>query len=256
MLQRDLGDAVQRGELRTEYQPIVRTHDGRIFGAEALLRWDHPTHGLIPPTTLIPLAEQSGVISGIGRWVLEQACPDRNRWATAGLDVAFGLAVNISAHQLMAPDFVAMVADVLTSTGTNPNLLTLEITETAFIRDPKRALVVLNELKALGVLLALDDFGTGYSSLSYLKQVPVDILKIDRTFTADLVHDPASHAIVTKVIELAHMLDLSVVTEGVETAAQCAEAAMLGSEFYQGYYFARPMSAARFDGWITAAAVG
>jgi diguanylate cyclase (GGDEF)-like protein len=256
MLQRDLGDAVQRGELRTEYQPIVRTHDGRIFGAEALLRWDHPTHGLIPPTTLIPLAEQSGAIIGIGRWVLEQACPDRSRWATAGLDVAFGMSVNVSAHQLMAPDFVATVVDVLRSTGTKPSLLTLEITETAFIRDPKRALVILNELKALGVLLALDDFGTGYSSLSYLKQFPVDILKIDRTFTADLVHDPASHAIVTKVIELAHMLDLSVVTEGVETAAQCAEAAILGSEFYQGYYFARPMSADSFDGWITAAATG
>jgi EAL domain-containing protein (putative c-di-GMP-specific phosphodiesterase class I) len=115
--------------------------------------------------------------------------------------------------------------------------------------NPKRALVALNELKALGVLLALDDFGTGYSSLGYLKQFPVDILKIDRTFTADLVHDEASHAIV--IIELAHILDLSVVTEGVETAAQCTEGDTLGREFYQGYYFARPMSADRFDGWIT-----
>jgi diguanylate cyclase (GGDEF)-like protein len=252
-LQRDLDVAVERRELRTEYQPIIRTHDGRVFGAEALLRWDHPTHGLIPPTTLIPLAEHSGAIDSIGRWVLEQACPDRSRWAVAGLDVDFGMAVNISAQQLMAPDFVATVADVLSSTGTSPGMLTLEITESAFIQDPKRALVVLIELKALGVLLALDDFGTGYSSLSYLKQFPVDILKIDRTFTADLVHDPVSHAIVTKTIELAHMLDLSVVTEGVETAAQCAEATTLGSEYYQGYYFARPMSADSFDGWIAAA---
>jgi diguanylate cyclase (GGDEF)-like protein len=251
-LQRDLDEAVERRELRTEYQPIIGTHDGRVFGAEALLRWDHPTHGLIPPTTLIPLAEQSGAIDSIGRWVLEQACPDRTRWAAAGPNVDFGMAVNISAHQLMAPDFVGTVADVLSATGTSPEMLTLEITESAFVQDPKRALVVLNELKALGVQLALDDFGTGYSSLSYLKMFPVDILKIDRTFTADLVHDQASHAIVTKTIELAHMLDLSVVTEGVETAAQCAEAAMLGSEYYQGYYSARPMSAHTFDGWIAA----
>jgi EAL domain-containing protein (putative c-di-GMP-specific phosphodiesterase class I) len=133
-------------------------------------------------------------------------------------------------------------------------MLTLEITESAFVQDPKRALVVLNELKALGVRLALDDFGTGYSSLSYLKRFPVDILKLDRTFTADLVHDQASHAIVTKTIELAHMLDLSVITEGVETAAQCAEATTLGSEYYQGYYSARPMSAHSFDDWMAAAA--
>jgi EAL domain-containing protein (putative c-di-GMP-specific phosphodiesterase class I) len=241
-LQRDLGGAEERGEFRTEYQPIVRTHDGRILGVEALLRWDHPTHGLIPPTTLIPLAEQSGAITDIGRWVLAKACPDRHRWAQ-GCDVGLGMSVNISAHQLMAPDFVGIVSEVLVATATPPGVLTLEITEAAFVEDPKRALVVLTDLKELGVLLALDDFGTGYSSLSYLKQFPVDILKIDRTFTADLLHDPASHAIVTKIIELAHMLDLAVVSEGVETAAQRAAVSLLGSEFYQGYYFARPMSA-------------
>jgi diguanylate cyclase (GGDEF)-like protein len=242
-LQRDLDGAEERGEFRTEYQPIVRTHDGRILGVEALLRWDHPTHGLIPPTTLIPLAEQSGSISDIGRWVLARACPDRHRWATQGCEVGFGMSVNISAHQLMAPDFVGIVSEVLAATATPPGLLTLEITEAAFVQDPRRALVVLTDLKDLGVLLALDDFGTGYSSLSFLKQFPVDILKIDRTFTADLIHDPASHAIVTKIIELAHMLDLAVVSEGVETAAQRAAVSLLGSEFYQGYYFARPMSA-------------
>jgi len=241
-LQRDLGGAEERGEFRTEYQPIVRTHDGRILGLEALLRWDHPTHGLIPPTTLIPLAEQSGAITDIGRWVLAKVCPDRHRWAQ-GCDAGLGVSVNISAQQLMAPDFVGIVSEVLVATATPPGLLTLEITEAAFVQDPRRALVVLTDLKDLGVLLALDDFGTGYSSLSYLKQFPVDILKIDRTFTADLLHDPASHAIVTKIIELAHMLDLAVVSEGVETAAQRAAVSLLGSEFYQGYYFARPMSA-------------
>ncbi len=253
-LQRDLGGAVERGELRTEYQPIVRTHDGRILGVEALLRWYHPTHGLIPPTTLIPLAEQSGSMGDIGRWVLERVCPDLHAWTTGGRSVEFGMSVNVSAQQLMAPDFVGTVAEVLAATRTPPGRLTLEITEVAFVQDPKRALVVLTDLKELGVLLALDDFGTGYSSLSYLKQFPVDILKIDRTFTADLIHDQASHAMVTKIIELAHMLDLSVVTEGVETAAQCAAASLLGSEFYQGYYFARPMSAECLDHLLLAAA--
>jgi diguanylate cyclase (GGDEF)-like protein len=254
MLQHDLGRAVERGELRTEYQPIVRTHDGQILGVEALLRWDHPTHGLIPPTTLIPLAEQSGSMAGIGRWVLERVCPDLHGWMAQGRAAGFGMSVNVSARQLMAPDFVSTVAEVLAATKTPPGRLTLEITEVAFVQDPKRALVVLTDLKELGVLLALDDFGTGYSSLSYLKQFPVDILKIDRTFTADLIHDQASHAMVTKIIELAHMLDLLVVTEGVETAAQCAAASLLGSEFYQGYYFARPMSAELVDGLLLAAA--
>jgi diguanylate cyclase (GGDEF)-like protein len=244
VLQRDLGLAVERGELRTEYQPIVRICDGRILGAEALLRWDHPLFGLIPPTTLIPLAEQSGAINDIGRWVLERACPDLHRW---GAPHTFGMAVNVSVHQLMAPDFVATVAEVLEATGTLAHDLTLEVTESVFIHDPKRAQVVLSDLKELGVLIALDDFGTGYSSLSFLKHFPVDSVKIDRIFTADLVHDPASHAIASKMIELAHLLDLSVVTEGVETAAQRDEARHMGSECYQGYYFARPMSAESLD---------
>jgi diguanylate cyclase len=160
---------------------------------------------------------------------------------------AFGIAVNVSAHQLMAPDFVATVAEVLEDTGTVPHDLTLEITESVFIHDPKRAQVVLSDLKALGVLIALDDFGTGYSSLSFLKHFPVDSVKIDRIFTADLVHDLASHAIASKMVELAHLLDLSVVTEGVETAAQRDEAHRMGSECYQGFYFARPMSAESLD---------
>jgi EAL domain-containing protein (putative c-di-GMP-specific phosphodiesterase class I) len=164
-----------------------------------------------------------------------------------GIPQPFGMAVNVSAHQLMAPDFVATVAEVLEATGTNPLDLTLEITESVFIHDPKRAQVVLSDLKTLGVLIALDDFGTGYSSLSFLKHFPVDSVKIDRIFTADLVHDQASHAIASKMIELAHLLDLSVVTEGVETAEQRDEAHLMGSECYQGYYFARPMSAESLD---------
>ena len=260
-LQRDLGMAVERKELRTEFQPIVCTRSGQIVGAEALLRWDHPVFGLIPPTTLIPLAEQSGSINDIGRWVLEQACPGMHRWShegPAGSDDVhpFTMAVNVSAYQLMAPDFVATVTEVLDATGTTAGRLTLEITESVFIHDPRRARVVLADLKALGVLIALDDFGTGYSSLSFLKHFPVDMIKIDRIFTADIVHDESSHAIATKMIELAHLLRLSVVTEGVETAAQCEEARRLGSDSCQGYFFARPMSAASLDDLMAEATSG
>jgi diguanylate cyclase (GGDEF)-like protein len=246
-LQRDLGEAVQRKELRTEYQPIVRTCDGQILGVEALLRWDLPTRGSISPTILIPLAEQSGAIIEIGRWVLEKALTDRRRWGAAWEDEGFTMAVNVSAHQLMAPNFVAMVGAVIASTHTDPELLTLEITESAFVQDTERALTVLNELKGLGLMLALDDFGTGYSSLSYLKRFPVDFVKIDQSFIADLTHDRASHAIVSAIVDLAHRLDLAVVAEGVETRDQCEAVATLGGDLCQGYYFAHPMSASMLD---------
>ena len=242
-LQSDLRGALGRGEIRVEYQPIVHTEDGRIIGVEALVRWDHPVRGPIPPLLLVPLAEQCGLIGEIGRWVLGQACADRHRWVRETGHDDIGIAVNVSAHQLMGPDFVTMVTDVLASTGTSPELLTLEITESVFIQDADRALIVLNDLKRLGVLLALDDFGTGYSSLSYLQRFPVDVVKIDQGFIADLARDRTSSAIVSAVIALAHELGMKVVTEGVETAKQHAQVAALGSESCQGFYFARPMSA-------------
>jgi diguanylate cyclase (GGDEF)-like protein len=245
-LERELHGAPARGELRTEYQPIVETGDGRIIGVEALLRWAHPSRGLVSPAILVPLAEQSGLIIEIGRWVLEQACPDRQRWQN-GQSHGLTMSVNVSAHQLMAPDYVATVADVLARAGTDPKHVTLEVTESVFVQDSERALVVLNELKDLGVRLALDDFGTGYSSLTYLKRFPIDIVKIDQGFIADLVQDRASHAIVVAVIDLAHMLDMTVVAEGVETTEQHGELAVLGCDSCQGYLFARPMSADAFD---------
>jgi diguanylate cyclase (GGDEF)-like protein len=245
-LRRDLTGAAGRKELRLEYQPIVRTDDGRVVGLEALLRWDHPNRGLISPNTLIPLAEQSGLITEIGRWVLEQACVDRHRWADHHGDELV-MSVNVSVHQLMGPDFLKTVTEVLANTGTRPELLTLEITESVFVQDGERALIVLNDLKELGVILALDDFGTGYSSLSYLKRFPVDVVKIDRGFIADLAQDQASHDIVSKIIELAHLRHMTVVTEGVETADQRREAGSLGSEACQGFYFSRPMTADNLD---------
>ncbi len=242
-LEHDLGGASERGELRTEYQPIVDTSDGRIVSAEALLRWDHPSHGPVIPTTFIPLAEQTGLITQMGRWVLEEACKDRLRWRESGQRDDLMMSVNVSAHQLMAPDFTAIVESVLSDTGTDPSLVTLEMTESVFVQDTDRALLVLGDLKDLGVKLALDDFGTGYSSLTYLKQFPIDAVKIDQGFVADLELDRASYFIVFAIIELAHLLGMTVVAEGVETVQQHQRLASLGCDYCQGHYFARAMSA-------------
>lgn len=246
-LRRQLRGAHQRGELRTVYQPIVATRSGRITGVEALLRWDHPTAGVILPEVLVPLAEQSGLITEIGGWVLGRACPDRHRWNNDWEAGDFTVAINVSVYQLMSANFARSVASVLSETSTDPRLLTLEVTESVFVQDSERAQVVLRELKRLGVNLALDDFGTGYSSLNYLKRFPIDIVKIDRGFIADMVQEPASHAIVSAVTELAHQLGMTVVAEGVETAQQRDQLMLLGCDYSQGFYFAHPMSADTLD---------
>jgi diguanylate cyclase (GGDEF)-like protein len=178
-LERELNGAAARGELRTVYQPVVDIGDGRVTGVEALLRWDSPSQGSVPPSVLIPVAEKGGQIDAIGEWVLEQACDDLHRWqhAESGAN-ELAVSVNVSAHQLMSKGYASGVASMVTRFMSDPSLLTLEMTESVFIQDAERALVVLNELKCLGVLLALDDFGTGYSSLSYLKRFPFDIVKI------------------------------------------------------------------------------
>jgi diguanylate cyclase (GGDEF)-like protein len=245
-LEHDLVGAIARKELRTDYQPIVGSADGIIHGAETLLRWDHPVEGAVPPATVIGIAEKSGLIEQIGRWVLEQGCRDSRDWPALPGEDPIGIAVNVSAHQLMRAGFVTMVEEVLATTRTSPQRVTLEITESVFLRDPDRALVVLLALKELGVKLALDDFGTGYSSLSYLKRFPVDTVKIDQTFIADMQEDDASTAIVAAIIALAHRLEISVVAEGVETAEQGAEIVRLGGEASQGFYFGRPMSPDQF----------
>ena len=246
-LYRDLQDALAKGELRNEYQPIVATATGHVTGVEQLLRWSHPTLGLIPPLRVIPIAEQAGLIVPIGRWVLERACLDLHRWREAGQCERYTIAVNVSVHQLMAPGFVAMVADVLSATQTRPALVTLEITENVFIHDSERALLVLNDLKHIGVLLALDDFGTGYSSLAYLKQFPVDIVKIDQSFIADIDRDPTARHITNAVVGLAHNLGILVVAEGVETTSQHDQVAALCCDFYQGFHFAAPAPADQLD---------
>jgi len=246
-LQDDLAHAVTRHELRLEYQPLVRVIDGRVISVEALLRWDHPEKGLISPAVLVPLAEQSNDIIAIGEWVLEQACIDRHRWEGEPGTGDLVMAVNVSAHQLMAPDFVAMVERILAATNTKAEYLCLEVTEGVFVEDSRHALAVLSHLKRLGVCVALDDFGTGYSSLSYLRDYPVDIVKIDKSFIIDLTEDTSSHAIVAKTIELAHLLKLIVVCEGVETIEQYRLVSALRCDFCQGFYFSRPMTSGIID---------
>jgi diguanylate cyclase (GGDEF)-like protein len=248
-LAHSLPGAVDRDECHVEYQPIVDAVSGQLTGVEALLRWTHPARGPVSPTVLIPFAEQSGQIIELGRWVLERACADHQRWQREH-GLALGVSVNVSAHQFMAAGFVATVAGVLETTSTDPGLLSLEVTERVFVRDEQRALVVLNELKDIGVTLALDDFGTGYSSLAYLKTLPIDTIKLDQTFIATLTHDPDSQRVVTAIIGLAHSLGMSVVAEGVETANQYRELTKLGSDFCQGFYFGRPMLAAKLDDFI------
>jgi diguanylate cyclase (GGDEF)-like protein len=248
-LARGLPGAIARGELHLDYQPIVDTVDGRLTGVEALLRWTHPSRGAVSPTVFIPFAEQSGQIVELGRWVLEQAWSARHCWQQQRSS-EIAMSVNVSAHQFMSAGFADAVASVLASTSAPPELLILEVTESVFVRDEERALIVLAELKDIGVKLALDDFGTGYSSLGYLNTMPIDTIKVDQRFIGSLGEEPSSQAIVTSIIGLAHSLGMTVVSEGVETAEQRDEVSRLGSDWCQGFYFARPMSAQSVDALI------
>ena len=248
-LARGLVGAEARGELHTEYQPIVDAREARLTGVEALLRWTHPTRGIVSPTVFIPFAEQSGQIVELGRWVLEQAWSDHHGWHAAAPS-SIGMSVNVSAHQFMSAGFADTVAAVLDRTSADPGLLTLEVTERVFVKDEERALVMLAELKDLGVKLALDDFGTGYSSLGYLSSLPIDTIKVHQSFIAKLSDDPGSQTILAAIIGLAHGLRMTVVCEGIETAEQHDLVIKLGSDFCQGFYFAKPMPAPKLDALI------
>ncbi len=248
-LDRDLRTAERLGQLFLAYQPIISLRTGLLTGVEALLRWQHPQRGLVMPDVTIPSAERTGLISPIGQWVLRQACDDLVRWRREGTAVG-QVAVNVSAQQVMGSSFVKTVASVLQETGADPGRLCLEVTESLFLSDTERAARVLHEVKDLGVRLSLDDFGTGYSSLSYLQHFPVDIVKIDRSFTAKMTKDKATKSIVRAVIELSHVLDKSVVAEGVETTADLQEITELGADYAQGFYFSRPVSRDKISTYV------
>jgi diguanylate cyclase (GGDEF)-like protein len=235
--------ALERCELLLHYQPVVELHGGTTVGVEALIRWDHPDQGLVAPGRFIPVAEESGLIIPIGAWVLEEACHQLRHWQR-GAGVGGSVEVNLSARQIDDPGIVATVEEILVRTGLAPEHLTLEITESALMRDAAAALVVLRSLKELGVLLAIDDFGTGYSSLSYLQRFPLDILKVDRMFVHELEADSGGREIVAAVVGLAHALGLEVVAEGVETEPQLEILRSLECDFAQGFLFSRPVPAA------------
>ncbi len=245
MLENNLRYALERNELLLHYQPLVNLRSGRMTGVEALMRWNHPKLGMIPPTRFIPVAEKSGQIVEIGRWVLRQACAQAAAWRAQGHEVV--VAVNLSALQFRNAALVDEVAGILAETGLAAEGLELELTEGVLIRQPELVLDVLTALRKIGVRLSIDDFGTGYSSLAYLKRFPVNKVKIDRTFVADIVTDPNDNAIVSAIIAMAHSLKLSVIAEGVETIGQLAFLVMHECDEIQGYYYARPLPADEID---------
>lgn len=239
-----LEHAIERDELVVHYQPVVAVDSGRWVGVEALLRWAHPSKGLVPPTDFIPLAEETGLIVPIGRWILERACRDARSWQQCyGMHSGFTVSVNVSLRQLQEQTFVNDVARVLQATGLDPGSLVLEITESQMMQDAEAVAAQLTKLKRLGVDLALDDFGTGYSSLSYLGSLPLDIIKIDRSFIASMTVDAERSPLVEAIIGVGASLGLKTTAEGVETAAQQAQLRKLGCATAQGFYFARPMNA-------------
>ncbi|QBE61853.1 putative bifunctional diguanylate cyclase/phosphodiesterase [Pseudoduganella lutea] len=245
-LEHDLRAAISTDQLFLVYQPKVDFDTRALVGCEALLRWQHPSLGLIAPCDFIPVAEESGVIVQLGRWTLDEACRQIRQWLDAGKDGP-GVAVNLSPRQFLHGDIVETVRTSLAAHGVPGNLLELELTESVAVCDVDRVIAIMHELKRLHVSLSIDDFGTGFSSLSYLMRLPVDTLKIDRSFICDLVTDQRAQALVKGVIDICDGLGMNVIAEGVETAAQASLLSVLGCSTMQGYLFGRPMSPDQFE---------
>jgi diguanylate cyclase (GGDEF)-like protein/PAS domain S-box-containing protein len=255
-LEGGLRHALERDELRVVYQPQVELSTGRIVGAEALVRWQHPQRGLVAPGAFIPIAEQTGLIVEIGEFVLREACRQAAAWSQTR-DRDLGICVNVSPRQLASDAFALVVEDALATSGLTPELLCLEITESAVMADPDSATAALGRLKAIGVRLAIDDFGVGYSSLSQLKTLlPVDTIKIDKSFVDGVTTDGEDRAIVDAVLRLASGLGLAAIAEGVEDGEQVSALLALGCGFSQGYHFARPVPAADLERLLEIDALG
>lgn len=250
-LLQDLRLAQDRGELVLYYQPKIDADSGDVIGAEALLRWKHPVRGLISPDQFIPLAEKTGMIFQIGVWVLDEACRQMSLWQAAGF-TNWSVSVNLSAVQFNHPGLVAMVREALRRNALEPRYLTLEITESTAMRDADASMLILQQLSDMGIRISIDDFGTGYSSLLYLKRLPASELKIDRGFVRDLAQDTEDAAIISAIIALGRTLNLKIVAEGVETAAQQDFLTRLGCNSLQGYLLGRPAPAEQFMAAVTA----
>jgi EAL domain-containing protein (putative c-di-GMP-specific phosphodiesterase class I) len=240
-MEMSLRGALQRNEFTLHYQPQVRTDGGEIVGLEALIRWQHPSRGILSPGNFIPLAEETGLILPIGRWVLQEGCNQMKAWQEQyPTDPPLTISINISGKQLAQTDFYDQVTQALEESRLDPHSLKLEITESAIMENLDFAIDIFNQLRKLGVHVQIDDFGIGYSSLSYLSHFPIDALKIDRSFVRNMNEDNTCSKIVQTIIMLAHGLEIGVIAEGVEVAEQWEEVKSLGCEHAQGYYISRP----------------
>ncbi len=245
-IENSLRRAVEREEFVLFYQPQIDIRNGKIVGFEALLRWYHPDYGLVPPMEFIPIAEESGIIVSIGEWVLKTACMQNKKWIDSGLEPHL-IAVNLSARQFQQNNVVEMIDRIRCEAGLGPELLELEITESTAMQDLDLTIDVVNQLRKKGIRVSLDDFGIGYSSLNYLKQLPIDTLKIDKSFVRDITANSKEEAIAKSVISLAHKLNLTVVAEGVETKEQLLFLKEEGCDKVQGYLFSKPLPAEEIE---------
>ena len=238
---RDLREALANDELELFFQPKIDARSGKVTAAEALLRWNHPTRGMVMPAQFIPLAERSGLIGPLGNWVIEAACKQARAWRDKGLRMR--VAINLSAHQMRQDDISDRITEALARHRIHPSLLTCEITESAAMEDTGATQETFRRLGELGAHVSIDDFGTGYSSLAYLRRLPAEELKIDQSFVKDLDHSVDARAVIDAVVKLAHALGLKVVAEGVESVRQHKILVELGCDELQGYLFAKPMTA-------------
>jgi diguanylate cyclase (GGDEF)-like protein len=245
----ELRRAIDNDELVLHYQPKARIADRRVEGVEALVRWQHPTRGLLSPDAFIPQAESTGLLGPLTRWVIGRAIRDAAHWDRGGLPLA--VAVNVSPRTLLDGDLPATILGLLVASGLPSHLLEVEITETAIMTDPVGATHVLGQLRAMGLRVSIDDFGSGYTSLSYLKALPANTLKIDRCFITDMCVDDRDRAVTQSIIDLGHRLGFTVLAEGIETEEIWGELRELGCDEGQGYLLARPMAAELIEGWLT-----
>jgi EAL domain-containing protein (putative c-di-GMP-specific phosphodiesterase class I) len=244
-LENYLRRAIEKNELFLLYQPVVDLQTGQINGSEALIRWKHPNLGLISPMEFIPIAEETGLIHEIGKWVLMEGCRQNQEWFDKGYDELF-ISINVSARQFLHPTFVEHLHESLQYSGMDPKKLHLELTETGMIDNVEKSIAIMQEIQNLGVRISIDDFGTGYSSLSYLKNLPIDTLKIDRSFINNFRSETVDYSIVKAIITMGNGLSVKVVAEGVETYEQLIELKKMNCDYAQGYYIEKPVHPDRF----------